>query len=302
MKKNLAFLALPLLLAGCGGGSGGPGGPDSSAGFLGFSQVKPNSTVRIAGTGVDTSFTADAGGTVTSVKKPLNAGDASADVTYDKDGDLTKVTLNGPTASHTWDQAAGAKAAEIDNRLIAAYDSKGADIALVGDADALGYEYQSFGAWQAASGTGGTGGALSVGAAMDPANVPKTGTATFKGTAAGIAVNKDGVGSRVIADATLTADFAAQKAAFSTSGSQEIHNLGTTPTLKPSANLDLDAPNLAYANGTFSGAVTNAGGGLSGTVTSRLYGPGIDKAEAGGVFSLTGNGVRTYVGAFGAGQ
>lgn len=84
-KYLLAAPAVPITLAltACGGGSGGPGGPGGSTTFLGFTEIKPNSTVKIQGT--------DAAG------EPV-----TAQTKYDKGGDLEAVTVTTKDGPMTW--------------------------------------------------------------------------------------------------------------------------------------------------------------------------------------------------------
>jgi hypothetical protein len=165
----------------------------------------------------------------------------------------------------------------------------------------IGWEYQTFGAWETGRGTGaGTIGAISVGAPTAGSAIPTTGDVTFTGATVGLYLDASGANDYVTAsDLTVDADFAARSLAFTTANTEKIHVLTAVTSGAP--DLDLSGT-LTYAAGTnsFSGALT-AAGGMSGNTQGRFYGPSAE--ELGGVFALSGSsGVESYAGAYGAAQ
>lgn len=294
--KILPFLAVPALLAGCGGGSGGPGGPGGQTGstFLGFSQVKPGSTTNINGIGTEAVATLDADGATTSVSDFSGKKDVSADVTYDKNGDLTKVSLTTPSGQRTWDSSNSEENTDAPANLYVAdrTDNSGGFFAAARPEE-NGFEYQTYGVWMDdnADHTKTYGGAYSVGSATDDAKVDQSlaSNPVFKGSAGGTIVNGDG--HALTADVSLAVDSANKQVRFNTSNSK-VDFSTAAPGFDMSGNLGYDAGK----NG-FSGDVATANG-MTGTADGRFYGPGAE--EAGGIFGLKGPDGETIAGGFGA--
>lgn len=294
MKKILSIMAIiatPLLIAGCTSSGG-------TTKLTSFSNIKPSTTYRVTGVGSETTYTNDATGTVTSVGPIGAAKDATAEISYDSRRFLTALTIDDGTSTKSWNLSKGDLAADLGNGVVALSNPSGTKVALVGDPNQLGYNYQSFGLWSSGNTTSGAVGLMSAGYETNGNKVPVTSTGTFTGQAGGLYVDGAGDANFVLANANLTADFANRTASFSTTGSQLVLPDGTFVANAP--NLDLSAPNLSYASGSnaFSGTVTNAGLDMTGNVDGRFYGPSAQ--EAGGVFGLKGAGTQAYGGAFGA--
>ena len=278
----LCCFAAPLALAGCGGGSGGGGGPGGVTNeFVKFSTIAANTPTKIVGKGREASF--GSGGI-----SAFAPGDVSADVTVDGSNEVTSVALKTATnGTMTWNGGNAEMSTGFGGRILRGESNDGNRVIGVADPEANGFEYQTYGAWL--DDNAGKVGVFSVGAETPAANVPSSGTATFKGTAGGI--YHDGVSEEaqmMTANATLDVDFANAKAKFKT----------TDTVLETGANdgLNMSTGDLAIANGGFSGAVSTDNG-MAGDVDGRFYGPGAE--EVGGTFALTGGGA-TMAGGYGA--
>lgn len=152
--------------------------------------------------------------------------------------------------------------------------------------------YQSFGAWNDhAGGFHGYLMAWSQGQTTPGHAVPKTGSATFTGKLIGFYVAPTGAGATAGADVTVNANFSSRSLGFASSG--------TTVQGSAAPQLDLRGT-LTYAPGqaSFSGAVVNAGGSMTGSSKGQFYGPNAE--ELGGAFRLQGAGNELFTGGFGA--
>lgn len=291
ITKAVALFVAPLILAACGGGSGGPGGPGGPS-FVGFSSMKAPSTTSIKGIGQEVSVKDD---TQIAISPFSPVETVTADVTLDANGDITELALTTPSGKKTWNQS-NSQMAE-GRGILGAANNNGQESILIAAPEENGFEYQTFGAWESsdADSINGRFGAFSVGTETAGANIPTSGTATFKGAAGGIYAGADGSADIVMSEASLAVNFADRTAAFSTTGS-ELAQEG------PRSDLDLSGT-LGYSAGSNSlnGTITNAGGTMTGTADGRFYGP--DAQEVGGVFALKGkaeNSLETFGGSFGA--
>ena len=162
----------------------------------------------------------------------------------------------------------------------------------------LGWNYQSFGAWnEQHPGGGATFAAASFGQATPGSAVPTTGSATFVGKAAGFYVSPTGETALAVSELAVKADFSARSLGLATSGTTISSDL-RTPRAAP--HLDMSGT-LDYAAGSsrFTGTLRNAGGTMSGASTGQFYGPAAQ--ELGGAFTLKSGSTReTYTGAYGA--
>lgn len=303
--KQLSFLILPLAVAGCGGGSGGPGGPDGTS-FLGLTDLKPGETVTVHGNG----RTASTSGTGEDQKFALSiTADGSGKITAST-GDGSSVGITAPELESVLEMAVD-QDISIDDIDIPDYDvsvdelEDGKFIVLETETDfgearvavatpaENGFEYQTFSTWasriETSSGVNGMLGAANVGVKTAAADIPSSGTATFKGKAMGEYVSPDAV-SLMTSDATLNANFANRSVSFTTAntrsqeGSRNDLNLNGT---------------MSYSSGSneMSGTVRTEGG-MTGDVDGRFYGP--NAQEAGGTFSVRGDGDERYLGGYGA--
>jgi len=279
----LCCFAAPLALAGCGGGSGGGGGPGGVTNEFVKFPIAANAPTKITGKGQEASF--DQGGI-----SAFAAGDVSADVTVDENNEVTSVALKTATnGTMTWNGNNAEMSSNFGGRILKGESNDGNRIVGVGDPEANGFEYQTYGAWLDEN--AGKVGVFSVGAVTPAANVPDSGTATFKGTAGGIYHDGTDDPQAMTANATLDVDFENAKANFKT----------TDTVLETGANDDLNMTtgDLDIADGGFSGAVSTTNG-MAGNVDGRFYGTGTDAAkEVGGTFVLTGGGA-TMAGGYGA--
>lgn len=178
------------------------------------------------------------------------------------------------------------------------FTSAASSIAIVANPYVAGWDYQSFGVWNAqAPGGGGTIGAHSFGAATPASAVPLSGTATFAGKLGGLYISPAGEGSIAAGDVTVNADFSARSLSFASSDTMITRNLAPA-TLASNLNL---SGRLSYSPGsnTFSGTLTSASGTMSGASNGQFYGPKAE--ELGGVFVLkSASTVETFTGAYGA--
>jgi hypothetical protein len=177
-------------------------------------------------------------------------------------------------------------------------EGRAGSMALVANPYALGWNYQSFGAWNQQNSV--NSGAISVssfGQATPASAVPTSGQATFTGKSAGFYVSPTGQGAIAAADATVNANFSARSLGFSTSGTT-IARDPKAPTAAPHLNL---SGTFTYSPGTnaFTGVVTNAAGTMSGSSKGQFYGP--TAQELGGAYSLKSSTTpEMFTGAYGA--
>jgi hypothetical protein len=163
---------------------------------------------------------------------------------------------------------------------------------------ALGWNFQSFGAWNEQPSAGkGTFTASSFGQATPGSAVPASGNAAFTGKAGGFYVSPTGQPAIAASDLTVKADFSARSLNVSTSRTTIASDLRAASA---APHLDLNGT-LSYAAGSsrFSGTLANAGGTLRGPSSGQFYGPAAQ--ELGGVFSLkASSSIETFTGAYGA--
>jgi hypothetical protein len=166
------------------------------------------------------------------------------------------------------------------------------ETAVVANPYALGWNYQSFGAWDEQAGEHRLITSKTYGAPTTAGSIPPTGNATFTGTLGGFYVSPAGQKAMAAADLTVAVDFEAR--------SLDLSSGNTRTTGAAAAHLDLRGT-LTYAAGTnrFSGTLANVAGTMSGASTGRFYGPAAQ--ELGGVFNLKASGTpETFAGAYGA--
>jgi len=170
-------------------------------------------------------------------------------------------------------------------------------VGLIANPYALGWDYQSFDAWDDQGTDIGFMYAQTFGAATPAPAVPLNGAAEFTGKLGGLYVSAAGDGSMAAADLTVKADFSARSLSLASSGTIITRDF-TAATTAP--NLDLKGT-LTYAPGrnAFSGTLMNAGGTMSGPSQGQFYGPAAE--ELGGVFVVkSSTTVETFTGAYGA--
>jgi C-lobe and N-lobe beta barrels of Tf-binding protein B len=206
-------------------------------------------------------------------------------------GSMSSVTLNSSNATSTTLAAIGAPGA------ILATTNNGQNAVVSANQQTLGYNYQTYGVWATGLGTGsGNVGAISVGSTTPNASIPSSGSANFSGNAGGLYVDASGNTYLAMGSASLNANFGTQTISLTTTSTQKIPEQGGSVT--SAANLNLTG-NLTYSagNNNLSGNLTTADG-MTGAANGSLYGPAA--TEIGGTFAVSGGGVKTYIGSFGA--
>lgn len=241
------------------------------------------------------SRTMDAAGATSQVKLtvPMAGGLAPVAMSFSKAaGDQIAASADG-----AWISAA-------TERGLASGDAVGPARLAMANAETLGWDYQTFGAW---SGSGsaanlalGHHGAASFGAATPDHAIPASGVATFQGQAAAAYAGQPGAAALATASVTLGVDFAARAVDFSTSAFADAATgaayagsaLAGTMTYLPGRNI-------------LSGQVRTLDAPLAGTLNARFYGPAAQ--EIGGAFTLdgpvdpaSGKVTTQMIGAFGA--
>jgi hypothetical protein len=161
------------------------------------------------------------------------------------------------------------------------------------DSTGLGFQYQSFGAWNSKNTQFGSGISAWHGGQPTPASaVPASGSARFTGNLFGIYVSPSRSDSTARANLVLDANFSSRSIGF-TSSNTTLNGSAAAPHLDLNGTLT-----YAVAGSGFSGTLRNAGGTLSGSASGGFYGPRAE--EAGGTFSLKSGGTEMLTGAYGA--
>jgi hypothetical protein len=306
-KKTSVAIAIlaSASLVGCGGGSSG-GTTGSTVSFVKWSAITPPQTVNMQGISTDASYTAPAPTfAVTNITDDGVDTSATASITYRSDGSISDLSITTQNGTFSWDDdgtdtietLASVGLSEIG----IAYDAAGSNVAIAADpTDAsLNWEYQTFGVWETGRGTGsGTFGGISVGAPTAGSSIPTVGGSIFTGYTGGAYVDAAGTNDYItISDLDVNVDFINRQLFLTTTNTVKL-DATTLSNLTTANNLNMTGL-LTYAAGTnlFTGNLT-ATGGMTGTTTGQFYGPNAE--ELGGVFSLTGAGMESYAGAYGA--
>jgi len=279
---------------GAGGGSGGsvqeaqapviPEVPFTSFSAVGRSQTTVMSGLSQTGSGTDAAFNLDA----------VDAGNSTARLTYDANGNLSGLTLSAPQSTVAF--GPGETGCATTGGCAAGNATSRA--ALV-DPGFFGWNYQSFGVWMKdVSPNSFEAGAISAGAATPGSAVPTLSSATFTGHAGGFYF--DGAGGRFATDAQMSAvtNFQSRNIDFSTTGTLLTPLGGTAPSTLDPSTLNLSG-NLNYAAGTsqFSGNVNTPNSTLKGSASGQFYGP--NAQEIGGIYGLTSPDGQRMLGGFG---
>jgi hypothetical protein len=170
-------------------------------------------------------------------------------------------------------------------------------VGLIANPYALGWDYQSFDAWDDQGTDNGIMYAETFGAATPASAVPLGGTATFAGKLGGLYVSPVGEGSIAAGDVTVNADFNARSLSFASSNTITTRDFATA-TPAPGLNL---SGTLRYSagSGSFTGTLTSASSTMSGPSQGQFYGPAAE--ELGGAFVVkSSTTVETFTGAYGA--
>lgn len=304
MVKAVVLLTVPacLMVAGCvGGGSNAPSAavatpaaPSPADGYQRVSDATKAGKLVYQGSSVEFSYTSNNGRVTGSGSD--QTGQPTLTINYGSDGTENGGSIAGKLASVfvTGNDKITALGTDKAN-VVESADGK--TIILLSDPKSKTntFDYQVFGVWQTGvNSASGSIGAASFGSVTKVADVPATGSATFKGTALGGYNDAAGNQYGTIADATLSVDFGARTVGLATSNTMKSGD-----TTSSASNLNLTG-NLTYAAGanSFSGNVKTTSG-LNGAANGNFYGPGA--TEIGGTFrAKAATGVESFVGSFGA--
>jgi hypothetical protein len=277
-------------LAGCMG-SGGSGG--NAPAFTSFNDVPADGSAQLKGQARTASMSESGNGvTVGAISDPT---DASVTVTY-AGGDLTKEAVNAAGSNLSWDTANGDTVETGPEGT--AFVSRDKNSAIYqANPQSSGYNYQSYGAWVASDGKGGSVGVASVGAPTPASGLPSAQQATYNGQSVGFAADtRSGVAVVTTSNITVTTDF--NTVNVNSSGTQ-LRDVETGNYVSGGSNLDFSATGTVSGNGFSANIAPTATLGDGGTATGSFYGPGAQ--EAGGTFAASGANA-TYMGAFGGKQ
>lgn len=298
MPTPVRAAAFPMILlaalTACGGGGGGGGNTIRDVPFTSFSAIGGNERVTISGNSQTAEGTNTGIIVNTFLLNPVNDSNSAMALTYDRNRNLSGISIGTPQSSVSYGGgeiscATGAACSGINATSLA--------VVMNPFSPSNGWDYQTFGVWlKDITATSFQAGAISAGLVTPVSGLPLGITnATFTGHAGGFYHN--GTGTLFITDAEMvaTTNFQTRAMTFST------HTTLLTDTSSfntiPEPNLNLNG-SWIYAAGSsqFSGTVTSASG-MSGPLSGQFFGPSAQ--EIGGVYSLTGTGDRSMLGAFG---
>ncbi|MBC2652354.1 transferrin-binding protein-like solute binding protein [Novosphingobium aerophilum] len=307
-SKFLTIISACAALSACGdGGSGSavvstptPTPTPTTPAFTNFASVAANTPTLVNGTTKEGTLSVNSLGGIPSANVSGGTdGTGSVNFTVNANRQITALTVTGAQSNVSFDQTSSAASVFVGTTAIATAlsNSTGSNQAIYIDPYAVGFNYQSFGAWGTGLVAGSTGkyGAISAGATTAAASVPTTGTATFRGYAAAIFTNPNGDAFRYGANAAFSVNFANRSVALSTSG-DVVTNINTNVAYNWTTPM---SGTMTYAAGsnTFSGTLTTST--LTGIGTGSFYGPAA--TELGGTFVLRGA-AGAMVGGFGGKQ
>ncbi len=294
--------ALPIVIAmlgACGGGGGGGGviaPPASEPVPASFASAGANQSIVMEGKSValDTTVSfSETGGVAITPTGDGKVDNATVKFSFDSARQLSGIGITSPQASLSFDAVkcqGGVCAGENPGSFVVAIDPS-----------AQGWNYQTFGVWtmEGAQLPGIRMGAMSAGGPTSGNSVPRTGTATFTGLAAGLYIDPAGMVWATAASMRAEANFGSRTIWFSTSNTMRGADV-TAPTSASVQDVNLNlAGSLSYAQGVnnFSGVLQSQNGALSGRGEGKFYGPKAE--EIGGVYSLSGTGPSRMIGGFG---
>lgn len=309
LLQLFTLMACTTALSACGGGSGGgvgstpaptPTPTPTTPAFTSFANVQANTPTTISGITKEGTLTVDASGGIpsASVSTPTD-GTGSVTFTVNSLRNITALTVAGAQSSVSFDSNSLGASIFVSGIPIATALSNqtGTNQTIYIDPYAVGFNYQSFGAWGTGLVAGSTAryGAISAGVATTASTIQTTGTATFRGIAAAIFTNPQGDGYRYGADALFNVNFASRSVGMTTNN-DIVTNIATNITYRWTTPI---SGTMTYAAGTnaFAGILTS--GSMTGNAAGRFYGPGA--AELGGTFVIKG-GLGAMVGGFGGKQ
>lgn len=307
MSSRFAELALVLLVAGCGGGGGG-GSSIPEVPFSAFSAVQPNTTVVMSGgisaTANGSYHTVGSTVVVDSVSPAVQdtAGNSTQKLTYDSNRALSGMSFTTPSGSASFNRGTGQFVCSTG--VCQGVSGSSTGVVMDGTFAPLGWNYQSFGVWENATGSSFQVGAISAGIATAGPSLPTSSTANFTGIANGFYVDSFGAAYATSASMTAAVDWSTRQITFATGtivGAETRRSNLSTGVITIDTGLNLSGT-LSYAPGVnaFNGTVTTQNLQLSGPANGRFYGPAA--TEIGGTYSLTGSGVQRMIGGFGGRQ
>ena len=234
-------------------------------------------------------------GVVTSINVESIGGPVTLTPGLDGQRSLTALTIKSIESNVSFDRALGHNISCGGGPICAATSPTAS--AAIGDAQANGWNYQTYGVWAVASNpTSFLVGAASAGNATPGNAVPTTGTATFTGNASGYFI--DTTGTRFTTGAAMIAnvDFQNRAIGFTTIDTTAVNSNTGAASMK--GELDLSGT-LTYAAGVnnFSGPVGTANHNMAGNASGRFYGP--TAQEIGGTYLLQNGATSRMVGGFG---
>ncbi|HEX6157450.1 MAG TPA: transferrin-binding protein-like solute binding protein [Burkholderiales bacterium] len=288
----IPFLCIIVAFDDSATGSGTQAATLQSAGFANWAELKRDARTEAPGLGLQLAYEASKEGVIRVTGDAMPGGGAV--VQYDASGRL--VHFGDGTAS--FGASNGGNLAALGQPGVDRLHGPSGTLALVANPYALGWNYQSFGAWNRQNTAGS--GAISVSSfwhATPASAVPTSGSATFTGKSSGFYVSPAGQGSIAAADITVNANFSTRSLGFTTSATTIARDL-KAPITAPHLNL---SGMFTYSAGTnaFAGTVTNAGGTMTGASKGQFYGPAAQ--ELGGVFNLkSSTSAEAFTGAYGA--
>lgn len=329
--KHLVCFCLPLILAACGGGhsssspavvtGSGSGGSTGSTGTITTNPPAPpaqldsigqNGTIdgtnlpasavltattatldNVTGTGINPRDPAVTG-TVDIVTDPTTHQVTS--VTFHQDDGQDLFGLNGAVGANP-QSSTKINAADIAGAIFAAQNvATGTNTTVAAEA----LSYSAFGGWVTQFRDGPDDGTTAVGVfaggSLTPdASVPKTGSATYSGDAAGFASIPAAAGSPMgfSGNSAVGIDFGKQNVSTSFTNLQAVSTDGLTTAKLP------DLTGTGSLVGAHYTTTLAGSGGLSGGAAGALFGPAAQ--ETAGTFNAAGGGT-TIIGSFGAKQ
>jgi hypothetical protein len=326
MASKLRTAVIPFVLAILSACSSGGGGStdgqffccenESFDGFTSFSAIRANQSVAIQGLAVTASGnqqTIDGDTTITSANLNPNPTDrpndpAIVDFSYDGSRALKALRISTPHSTVSFDRDTPGHSLSCSGNGTCTAENPTAS-ALVIDALAVGWNYQSFGVWSVESTPSSwLVGAMTAGRRTDDSLLPTTGTAVFTGLAGGF--YSDSVGTPYATTASMSANvnFSTRNIQFSTSNTTRVNANTGVQTPDNGLNLSGSFSYIPRVNppggatpddrvGLFRGPLVTQNGVLAGQGSGQFYGPAAE--EIGGVYSLSGTGLSRMVGAFG---
>lgn len=287
IKTTVFNIIVLAALTACGGGGGGGGNTIRDVPFTSFAVIGGNQRVTISGDS-QTAQGTNTGIMVDSLTfNPVNEGNSTITLTYDRDRNLSGLSIGTPQSSVSYGAdevscAAGAACGAVSP------DFSSVAVVMNPFDGSVGWNYQTFGVWlKDITDTSFQTGAISAGA-VTPASALPTGLltdVTFTGHAGGFYYN--GAGALFTTDAPMTAvtNFQARTIDFRTDGTLLV-NLST---LQVTTDTGLDLRGTwSYGLGTSQFSlqpVTTVNSNLSGNASGRFFGPNAE--EIGGVYGLS---------------